>query len=167
MKKINLTNGGFALVDDKDYDFINQWKWYAHKKKRTSYATRNKYLGKQSNGGYKCTTVLMHRVLLNAVKEMEVDHKDHNGLNNQRKNLRTVKPDQNRINRSKTTTKVTSKYKGVSRINSKSKNKWRAVLNINKKIIHIGCYPTQKKAAIAYNKSAKKHHGNFASINKI
>ena len=93
MKTIQLTQGQFALVDDEDYDFLMQWKWQAHKDKSTYYATRVEY-GKNIKKGIK-----MHRVIMNTPRNMETDHKDRNGLNNQKYNLRICTRGQNQTNK--------------------------------------------------------------------
>ena len=84
-KEIELTNGMKVIVDDEDYNWLSEYNWRAQKCKRTYYAV----FGKKENGKFK--TILMHRMIL-SVKErdVEVNHIDHNGLNNQRNNLRLL-----------------------------------------------------------------------------
>lgn len=91
MKLIPLTQGKFALVDDEYYEYLHQWKWCAHRQKHTFYAVRNIV----SNGKKK--THAMHRELLNS-GILYIDHKDGNGLNNQRDNLRIASRGQNAMN---------------------------------------------------------------------
>ena len=111
MKEIKLTQGKVALVDDEDFDFLNQWKWCAHKDGNNFYAVRVDY----SNGRANKKFLSMHRVLLGLTDpKIFPDHKDGDGLNNQRYNLRIATPSQNVIN-SKTSGKdKTSIYRGVS-----------------------------------------------------
>ena len=93
MKKIVLSRGLFALVDDEDYEWLNQWKWYAHGNGKWIYALRQKRF---KNGTRR--PVRMHREILKVSKEDWVDHKDGNGLNNCRDNIRIATISQNFIN---------------------------------------------------------------------
>src|SRR3990172_2543575 len=96
MKLIPLTQGVFAQVDDEDFEYLNQFNWFALKTKYTFYASRNI----QIKGMW--TTIRMHRVLMNTPRNQKVDHKDHYGLNNQKYNLRRCTDQQNQGNRRKT-----------------------------------------------------------------
>lgn len=73
MKEIKLTMGKVALVDDSDYDWLSQWKWFAHKDNRTFYAGRSTVM---PDGRKK--QVWMHRVIMETAEGMETDHIDHN-----------------------------------------------------------------------------------------
>jgi len=97
MKKIPLTQGKLALVDDADYKWLNQWKWKVINCNYTCYAARTIYLG-GGRKNQKSGTIQMHRLILNAPINMEGDHKDGNGLNNQRSNLRLATSGQNSQN---------------------------------------------------------------------
>ncbi len=95
MKLIPLTQGKFAQVDDEDYDYLNQWKWYTTKNHKTFYAARHiRINGKQK-------LIYMHRVIMNIIKGYKTDHIDHNGLNNQKYNLRICTCQENNRNRKK------------------------------------------------------------------
>ena len=89
MKKIPLTQGKYALVDDSDYDWLMTWKWHAHFDKYNWYA-KSSYsfcIKKQSH----VHTFSMHRLLMvHPIAPYEVDHLDGDGLNNQKENLRIV-----------------------------------------------------------------------------
>lgn len=158
MKKVKLTRGQFALIDDEDFGFISQWKWYAMKGKKTFYACRG-VLNIKGN----MDKIMMHRVIMNTPKGMDTDHIDGNGLNNQKHNLRACSRSENSVNRSVSRSKKSSKYKGVF----PAKNKWVALIAIDKKYTRLGLFNTQEQAAIAYNEAAQKHHGEFAVINSI
>ena len=165
-KSISLTQGKFALVDDEDFEWLNQWKWQAQKDDNTFYATRL-----TSSGGRK--RILMHRAILGlaGANKMLCDHKDHDGLNNTRQNLRVCTPSQNQANRRTTNKNWTSIYIGVSRKITKvmkyTYNYWYAQITKNGKKINIGIFKTEREAALAYNKKSLELNGEFATLNKI
>lgn len=174
MKQISLTRGLIALVDNKDYSFLSKWKWSAVKSKKgtTHYAHRNSKIS-DNTAQKKRKSILMHRVLM-AVNDpkIQVDHKDHNGLNNQRKNIRVCTNTQNQYNRRG---KGVSKYLGVNASSSGKKvidgvityTKWKANILVNGKDNYLGHFNSEKEAAKAYNEAAQKYHGDFANLNII
>lgn len=167
MKEIKLTQGKVALVDDADFDWLNQWKWFVLKDKYTYYARRNLPAG--ING--KRSSILMHRLILGVTDfQIEVDHKDHNGLNNQRNNLRQASKSENLANQV-SHRETSSKYLGVSLVKSKYKDRiyftWRAQIAKDGVKFHLGCYKTEIEVALAFNNGAKKIHGEFACLNKV
>jgi hypothetical protein len=152
MKEIKLTQGKVALVDDEDYEYLNQFKWYAHKKPCTFYAERS--VGNRKNR----TLVRMHRVIMNTHDNMQVDHIDHNGLNNQKCNLRNCTASQNRMNKRPFGKSI---YKGVGF----NEGLIQARIRINNKQIHLGYFKSEELAAKSYDIAAKKYHGEFANLN--
>ena len=152
MKEIPLTQGKIALVDDEDYEYLCQFNWYARKDKRTYYAVRSVHL---KNG--KVYSEHMHRVIMNTTKGNVVDHIDHNGLNNQKYNLRNCTPNENRLNR---TVREGCEFMGVSK-----HTYFIARINNGNERICLGRFKTAKEAAMAYDEAAKKYHGEFASLN--
>ena len=148
MKKIRLTQNQVALVDDEDFERLNQFKWCAHKLKLTFYATRN---SPKING--KRRTIRMHHEIIGRppVGKMS-DHADGNGCNNQRYNLRHVTNRQNCQN--KKNIQKTSKYTGVSW--SKSNKKWYTHIMINGKTKSLGFFTNEKEAFETYRKAVNE-----------
>lgn len=155
MKEIKLTQGKVALVDDEDYEYLNQFKWCAHKECNTYYAVRNA----KNNG--KWFTQYMHNLIIGIIG---VDHKNHEGLDNQKHNLRIANKSQNAMN-NRPLENMTSKYKGVSWF--KERNKWRCTITPSGKSVHIGYFIDEVEAAKAYNEKAKELFGEFANLNII
>lgn len=169
MKKIQLDGGRtglFAMVDDQDYDWLNQFKWRSKcgYKSKTCYAVRT-LLASESKIK---RGISMHcQIIGSCSRNQQVDHKDQNGLNNQKNNLRLCSQSQNNANRSPLP-RSTSKYLGVCYWPEKGRRKhWIANISKNNKSIRIGRFKTEIEAAVAYNKKAKEIHGQFANLNKI
>ena len=154
-KKIPLTQGMFALVDDEDFKELSKHKWHIRKKKYTFYARARIEI----DGNRKL--VYMHRIIMDAPKDRQIDHKNGDGLDNQRSNLRFCTNGQNQHNRRKG--KGTSKYKGVHWL--KDNKRWRASIGFNKKLINLGCYDNETDAAKAYDRKALELFGEFARTN--
>ena len=157
MKEIPLTKGLVAIVDDEDYDFINQFKWCADDRGGYCRAMRGIHCGK------KYTTQRMHRLLLNPPKGMEVDHINHNGLDNRRCNLRICTHAQNQHNQQKQRRRKLSQFKGVSLAGTDVK--WRAFIHLDSRFLSLGYFHSEIDAAKAYDEAAKKYHGEFANLN--
>ncbi len=154
MKRIELTQGQLATVDDEDYSELNQKKWYACKWKRSYYAhAKTEIAGER---------ILMHRVIMNAPKELQVDHADGNSLNNQKSNLRLCTKSQNCMN-SQIRSDNTSGYKGVSW--DEERRKWRVLIIKNGRNIRLGRFFCLIKAAKTYDVAARKYFGEFANTN--
>lgn len=155
-KSIRLSNGKRVWFNLSDWPRIQKSKWYpfTSSKGRTYATTAGRGHG------------LMHRFILGLTvgDGRVVDHKDGNGLNNRRSNLRVTTLSLNLANQ-KPTGRGTSRYKGVSF--KTDKGKWRAVLATRPKQVHIGYFRTQKEAALAYNRAAKKAWGSFALLNRV
>ncbi|MBN1787090.1 MAG: HNH endonuclease [Sedimentisphaerales bacterium] len=152
-RKITLTNGKFTIVSPEDYEKLSEYNWQCIEKNNNSYAIRM-----QGN-----KIIQMHRMITNTPKGKVVDHKDRNGLNNIRENLRLATIAQNNRNCKKRTTPVSSKYKGVSLY--KGYKKWRASIRYDNKYKHLGYFENEIEAAKAYDEAAKKYHGEFAVLN--
>jgi len=159
MKEIPLTQGQVALVDDSDYEYLSQWKWFAQKHRRTYYATRNIRVGSRQK------PIHMHKEILGlgmGVLELNPDHIDGNGVNNQRYNLRLATNTENLQNTEKYRN-CSNKFKGVSW--HKRIKKWHAYIRVDKKLLHIGYFQDEEVAAHAYDRAARQHFGEFAKPN--
>ncbi len=160
MKEIKLSQTGknkilnlVALVDDSDYDWLSKFNWHALKSSGTYYAARSPDKKK------------MHRLILGLTDpKIPCDHIDHNGLNNQRNNIRVCTQSQNLCNKS-ARKNGSSKYLGVCW--DKQYNKWKVGIRENKRLKFIGLFHSETDAALAYNNAAKEVHGEFANLNLI
>lgn len=159
MKTISLSQGLFALVDDEDFEKLSKHKWCAVKGTTTYYAVRH-LPGPHKNR----KRVYMHRVIMGITDpNIEVDHKDHNGLNNQRDNLRVCTTQQNQYNQKIYKSKAISGYKGVHY----HLGKWQALICANGKSKYLGRFSSPIHAALAYNIAALNLHGEFACVNEL
>ena len=154
-KLIPLTQGKVALVDEGDFDWLNQWKWYYH----DGYAARSIYLGRYENGKKHVTTVKMHQAIMEA---RMIDHVDNDGLNNQRSNLRLCTATTNQQNRK---VNYNKRFKGVSW--HKRIGAWAVHIRVNKQLKHIGYYNDELYAAKVYNQMALMYFGKFARLNNV
>lgn len=146
---VRLPNGLTVFVDPEDVPLISQHVWQACKSHRTNYA--------RGGSCRKGTRVLMHNLIFGVRDGYRVDHKDGNGLNNRRSNLRWATRAQNAANNSGGV-RGRSKFWGVS-------GGWVATIAHNNKRIRIGVFATEEEAARAYDEAAKKYHGEFARLN--
>lgn len=161
MKEIPLTKGCVALVDDEDFEWLSQWKWYAHRGCGSGpWAERNS--SPKDNG--KRSPVLMHRQIMNAPLDRDVDHRDHCMLNNQKANLRVCTTAQNMAN-SRKSKGCSSRFKGVCW--AKGHKKWRARIGVDGRLKHLGYFDEEVEAALAYNKEAIKTWKEFALPNNV
>ena len=157
-RRIALTQGKYAIVDPDDFERLNKHKWFAIKNANTFYARRTKRAGK------KYVSIMMHRQILHSPDHLVVDHINHNGLDNRKANLRLATRSQNNFNRLIIKRKgSSSKYKGVSW--NKDSKKWLARIHVNGRYEFLGSFKDEIQAAKAYDKAAKKYHGEFASLN--
>lgn len=159
MKKIPLTQGYFAEVSDDWYEYLVQWKW------RLKSGSNNNVLYAVTGDCVKekgQKVVLMHRLIMNCPENMNVDHIDGDGLNNQKSNLRICNTSQNTANQKKRKN-TTSLFKGVCW--HKRDNVWRAKLvKNNLKVLDKG-FRDEVEAAKAYDNAALEHFGEFAVLN--
>lgn len=165
MKYIQLTQGKKVIVDDIDFDFINQYKF--HYEKKWKYARR---MSTKRMDGYGRKIIFLHQDIARRkygnydTKKYKVDHINRNTLDCRRENIRLVTSAESCQNRGLFKNKTQGRYVGVS---LRPKHRWQARITFNKKTIHLGSFDTEKEAVTAYNKKAKELYGKYAHINTI
>jgi HNH endonuclease len=160
MKTIQLTQGKSAIVDDEDYEYLSKVKWQARQNVGKNWiATRNV----RKNCVY--STFYMARIILEAPSNLEVDHINHDTLDNRRINLRLATRSQNCANRRKSErsrfSKSSSRFVGVC----KQKNRWQASVSVNGKHKYIGLFQDEEDAARAVDNAKTLMHREFACLN--
>lgn len=166
MIEIQLTRGMVTQIDD-EFEYLNQYKWYARRDLRNSHA---RYYAARTIHLHSVVSVdLIHRVIMSIkldrplLKSEEIDHIDHDGLKNTLKNLRVVTRSQNAMNQRKRNMNAHSQYKGVTW--HKKHSKWYAQIQKNEKMLYLGLFVIEKDAALAYDTAAKLHFGEYAKLN--
>jgi len=183
-RRIPLTRGKFAIVDPEYYDHLSQFTWHAAKGPRTWYAVHSLTNGKTAPR----KNLRMHRAVMSLsnghimqdklsssthpprgpgaerrASHLFIDHINHNGLDNRCANLRIATFTQNVRHRRKFKLYSRSKFKGVDWV--QKQKKWRARILVDGRRIYLGSFHSEIAAAHAYDKAARKHHGQFASLN--
>jgi hypothetical protein len=165
-RAIDLTSKYVAKVSNKDYKrVLAAGPWFAHVEKKngdiyTVYAYRHT---RRADGGY--TTQKLHRFILGLTNpNIKGDHKDGNGLNNTRRNLRIATHAQN-MRSSKLRKNNTTGFKGVY-WHVKGK-KWQVRITVDNKFMYLGLFANKQKAADTYDSAARKYHGKFAITNAM
>jgi hypothetical protein len=159
---INLTQDQFTIVDDIDYEYLLQFKWYA-KKERTGkfYAVRNERV----NGKRKHKNIYIHRVIAERMGldlSCDIDHIDRDSLNNLRNNLRFATKTATSQNRSKHKNN-TSGIPGVYW--HKVAGKWQAQIKVNNKTKYLGLFGDINEAAEVYKEASLKYFKEFSPLN--
>ena len=149
-----------CLVDDEYYDILLKFKWHPHKDRNNNF-----YVAARINN----KIMMLHRFIImlteTNIDKLLIDHKDRNGLNNQKENLRVCSNSQNKQNAVKQNIKNgTSKYKGVS---VRPYNKFTASIKLCGKTKYIGYFDSEIEAAVAYNYKAIELFGEFACLNSV
>src|ERR1044072_4019910 len=130
MKHIPVGNGKHVIVNDEDYEWLNQWRWHSCK----GYARRQE--GK--------TFIIMHRLIMQTPSHLQVDHINGNRLDNRRQNLRNCTLAENRKNKSKTR----QGYKGVEH---HTENCYGSYIRSDNKCFYLGSFPKDRWAAMCYD----------------
>lgn len=155
MKTIPLTQGKEALVDDEDFEKLSRFKWFAWEQCGVFYALRNSRI-KETR---KRTIVRMHREVLGSPITQKIDHKDGDGLNNQRSNLRVS----TRVGNNQNARKRTDNTVGLKGVYfHKQCKKFGAQIQSEGKRRHLGLFKTPEEAHAAYCAAASELHGDFA-----
>ena len=160
MPFIVLSTGQTTRVDKRDYERLRLHKWTVRKsgvQRVTYYAQRS---GPRDANGNRAT-IVMHRVIMNAPRHMEVDHINGDGLDNRRCNLRLCLHKSNCRN-SRYSRVPESGHRGITRNGAK----WKALIHANGKRIYLGTFAESALAAAAYNKALRKVHGKYAVTKK-
>lgn len=158
VKRIQLSRGLVTVVDDEDFDRFSCFKWHAVTLRGGhTYAKRIV----KTPTGY--SSAYLHRAILDAPHGLEVDHRDHDGLNNRRDNLRLATRSQNNANASRRGSDPTSAFRGVSW--ARHDQRWRAQITAAGRHIYLGNFVSEVAAARAYDAAALTHFGPFASLN--
>ena len=156
-RRIHLTEGKFAIVDPQDFYKFNNFEWCLKEERKCFYAVRfNNRCGKNS------TIVSMHRLIMNPTDGLLVDHKNRDGLDNRRENLRIATHSQNECNKLQKKN-TSSQFMGVSF--DKHRGKWSSSIGFELKKIWLGRFDSEIDAAKAYDATAKKYFGEFARFN--
>jgi hypothetical protein len=155
-KQMPLTKGQFTLVDDDDFEYLNQWRWQAHWNPLTKsyYAYRTEYRPLKK-------TIWMARVIINTPAGMIADHENHNTLDNQRHNLRNVSGSQNAMNR-----RLRADNSLGEKCISPVGNSFRVVINKGGKARFDKCFKTLDEAIRARDEKLAEIHGEFAHNGK-
>lgn len=141
-----------CVIDTTDYELVRQHHWHATSRRdETHYSITG-------NPGIK-----MENLLLPPKDGMTPDHRDRNGLNNRRCNLRYATKSQQTTNQFRRNASKTSKYRGVSW--NRDTQKYRVLIQINGRKTHGGLFESEEDAARKYDELARKHFGEFASLN--
>ncbi len=151
-KLIPLTQDKFAIVDAEDYERLARHKWHVSKSHNSEYAVRCP--GRKR--------ILMHRLLLNAPGGLVVDHRDGNGLNNRKGNLRLCTHQENSYNQ-RPRRGGTSRFRGVCW--KKTIRKYAAKIQKNGKRYYLGYFADEIEAAVVYDIKAMELFGEFAYFN--
>lgn len=143
----------FATVDDGDADLVRSIEWMAVVKGECRYAASVHKVGGKH--------LFMHRLIIGADDDQDVDHRDGNGLNNVRTNLRACSRSQN-LGNSRKHCKSASRFKGLYR---KRDGKWIAQIRIRDRKIHGGTFSSEEDAARRYDELAREHYGEYCRVN--
>jgi hypothetical protein len=147
---IPLTRGYAAIIDTVDYPLISGYRWRV----KTSADKQIYAIGAKKKGD----AVLMHRLITGAPADIEIDHRDCDGLHNWRSNLRIATRSQNARNR-----RALTPVKGASFV--KERGQYRAQIMFERKKINLGNFSTAKEAGRAYDAAAIRLFGEFARTN--
>jgi hypothetical protein len=152
---IRLSQGGFAIVDEEDYERVNQYQWHLTKGGKTYYAVRNIRIGN------KRTRQRIHNFIM-GIFDTDIDHRNRNGLHNYKSNLRECTSQQNCFNRG-SKINSTSNFKGVNKYGKG--NRYISRIMKGGMNTYLGSFDNEIEAAKCYDAKAKELFGEFACLN--
>lgn len=154
---VPLTKGFEAVIDVDDVPLVSMFNWHARVKPgASSYAA---FRIVRPDGVR--ADILMHRLIAQTPDHLDTDHRDGNGLNNRRSNLRNATKSQNMHN-ARQRVDNSSGYKGVCW--HKKKSKWVARIRLNGRQHHLGYFSTPQDAHEAYRQASDRMHGEFSRL---
>lgn len=165
MKEIKLTQGKVALVDDEDFEYLDQFNWHTSTYRELSYAKRNIYTGKLHTLSHMHREIFEYRGI--DLTGLEVDHINGDGLDNRRSNLRLATHQENLANCAKrsATRNKNHGFKGITL--NPANGRWIAQIMVDGVHIECGDYSTPGEAAKAYDEAAIRYFGEFAKTNNV
>ena len=164
MKKIPLTQGKFAIVDDEDFHYLNRFNWFTSNNKKGNYYAIKKFSKRNNQKSFEISMAYMI-INTDTVNSM-ITHKNRNTLDNRKQNLIKTSWHSTRHNKKSTSKNKTSIYRGVCLRKGIKTRPWRMMIQKNK-VKQQYYFKTEKDAAIAYNKRARELYGDMAYQNKI
>jgi hypothetical protein len=180
MKKIKLSQGKYAIVDDEDFIFLNRLSWQSHHTTTPTTAgeehwhalmrIHSSFVGQTKKTRNK-VTIYMEQFLIKVPNNYKIGHINGNTLDNRKENLRPTTSSKSLAYARKRITHngklTTSKYKGVALHKNKTNRKWAAIVTKDKKHYWLGYFYTPEEAALAYNVKALELYGEYAYQNNI
>jgi len=161
-RRIPLSQGKFAIVDDEDYENVIKFPWHLDVKGNICYAKCRMtmgYIGKKEISA----RMYLHRYLMKPPTKKIIDHINGNGLDCRRSNMRICTHSENTQNRKHAVPRGTSSYIGVS-WNARD-SIWDACITYKYKTIRLGRSKIEAKAAILYDAKAIELFGKYAHTN--
>lgn len=167
MKKIKLTQGKYAIVDDEDYSYLNRLSWYAKTYRGITHAVMRIRDGSFGNSKKKAN-IYMEQFLIKVPNNYKIGHINRDTLDNRKENLRATTQTKSLAYARKRKAKTYSKFKGVTfNKNKKDDKKWIANIVKNYRRYYLGYFKTEEEAALAYNERARELYGEFAYQNEV
>lgn len=157
---VALQIGAYVVrIDKADLELVSRYSWRVIRHPRTGKLYASATVGR--------ARVMMHRLIAQTPDGLDTDHKDGDGLNNRRSNLRPATRSQNNVNRRKHSSHAgkptTSRFKGVHWDSEKCK--WRASIKVDGRQIRLGRFDDEIEAARAYDRALVAQWGEYAQVN--
>lgn len=150
---VPLSQGKFAIVDAADIPLVEGRNWHAYVHLKVWYAANNEWVT-----GVGDRRIILHRLIAGAQPGQQVDHRNGDGLDCRRANLRIATPSQNSMNRGLRS----DSRSGLKGANLKSNGRWGSSIAVDGKRRYLGVFDTAREAHEAYGAAAVEAHGEFA-----